>query len=199
MIKDETVSYAFLVLLGQLSPVERAVFVLREAFSYHYGDIAMLLEKTEANCRKIYSRAKQKLPNDLHGHTENTEHVDFLAKTFIEASMTGDFEDFIDILTEDVVLVNDGGGRVISAIYPIVNKQRVSAYLKGVSARGSFHGGLFPVMVNSQKGILQTRDGHPVRVICFALDSKQKNIQSIYIVSNPEKLNHIAVSAYRID
>ncbi|PEE37403.1 RNA polymerase sigma-70 factor [Bacillus pseudomycoides] len=194
VLSDETVSYAFLVLLDQLSPVERAVFVLREAFAYNYEDIAGMLEKTEVNCRKIYSRAKRKLQNDMLVPLENTEHVDLLAKTFIKASMTGNFEKFIDILTEDVVLVTDGGGKVISALNPIVNKQRVSAFLKGISAKGSFIGELLPVMVNGQKGILQVKEGHPIKVICFELDSKQKNIRRIFIVSNPDKLNHIPVS-----
>lgn len=193
ILTDETVSYAFLVLLDQLSPVERAVFVLREAFAYDYGDIAGMLEKTEVNCRKIYSRAKRKLKNDMPVHPENTERVDFLAKTFIKASMTGNFEEFIDILTEDVVLVTDGGGKVISALNPIVNKQRVSAFLNGISAKGSFIGELLPVMVNGQKGILQVKEGHPIKVICFELDSKQKNIRRIFIVSNPDKLNQIPV------
>jgi RNA polymerase sigma-70 factor (TIGR02957 family) len=193
IVTDETVSYAFLVLLEQLSPVERAVFILREAFAYDYEDIAGMLEKTEVNCRKIYSRAKRKLKNDLPFHPENTERVDLLAKTFIKASMTGNFEEFIDILTEDVVLVTDGGGKVIAALNPIVNKQRVSAFLKGISAKGSFIGELLPVMVNGQKGILQVKEGHPVKVICFELDSKQKNIRRIFIVSNPDKLNHIPV------
>ncbi|USK34263.1 RNA polymerase sigma-70 factor [Bacillus sp. F19] len=193
IVTDETVSYAFLVLLDQLSPVERAVFVLREAFAYDYRDIAGMLEKTEVNCRKIYSRAKRKLKNDMPVHPENTERVDLLAKTFIKASMTGNFEKFIDILTEDVVLVTDGGGKVISALNPIVNKQRVSAFLKGISAKGSFIGELLPVMVNGQKGILQVKEGHPIKVICFELDSKQKNVRRIFIVSNPDKLNHIPV------
>ncbi|MGM0851021.1 MAG: RNA polymerase sigma-70 factor [Bacillota bacterium] len=193
IVTDETVSYAFLVLLDQLSPVERAVFVLREAFAYDYGDIAGMLEKTEVNCRKIYSRAKRKLKNDMPVHPENTEHVDLLAKTFIKASTTGNFEEFIDILTEDVVLVTDGGGKVIAALNPIVNKQRVSAFLKGISAKGSFIGELLPVMVNGQKGILHVKEGHPIKVICFELDSKQKNIRRIFIVSNPDKLNHIPV------
>ncbi len=193
VVTDETVSYAFLVLLDQLSPVEKAVFVLREAFAYDYGDIAGMLEKTEVNCRKIYSRAKRKLKNDMPVHLENTERVDLLAKTFIKASMTGNFEEFIDILTEDVVLVTDGGGKVISALNPIVNKQHVSAFLKGISAKGSFIGELLPVMVNGQKGILQVKEGHPIKVICFEVDSKQKNIWRIFIVSNPDKLNHIPV------
>nr|WP_257350656.1 sigma-70 family RNA polymerase sigma factor [Pseudalkalibacillus decolorationis] len=80
VVTDETVSYAFLVMLDQLSPVERAVFVLREAFAYDYKDIAEMLQKTEVNCRKIHSRAKRKLQNDTPLHSDNSERVDLLAK-----------------------------------------------------------------------------------------------------------------------
>jgi RNA polymerase sigma-70 factor (ECF subfamily) len=193
VVTDETVAYAFLVLLEQLSPVERAVFVLREAFTYSYEDIAEMLEKNEVNCRKIYSRAKRKLQNDRPVHPEDTKHVDLLAKKFIKASATGNFEEFLELLTEDVVLVTDGGGKVLSALNPIVTRQRVSAFLKGVSAKGGFIGELLPVMVNGQEGILQMKEGKPIKVICFELDPKQKNIRKIFIVTNPDKLNHIPV------
>ncbi|MGE8021817.1 RNA polymerase sigma-70 factor [Peribacillus frigoritolerans] len=193
VVTDETVAYAFLVLLEQLSPVERAVFVLREAFTYSYEDIAEMLEKNEVNCRKIYSRAKRKLQNDRPVHPEDTKHVDLLAKKFIKASATGNFEEFLDLLTEDVVLVTDGGGKVLSALNPIVTRQRVSAFLKGVSAKGGFIGELLPVMVNGQEGILQMKEGKPTKVICFEIDPKQKNIRKIFIVTNPDKLNHIPV------
>ncbi|MCP1154946.1 RNA polymerase sigma-70 factor [Peribacillus frigoritolerans] len=193
VVTDETVAYAFLVLLEQLLPVERAVFVLREAFTYSYEDIAEMLEKNEVNCRKIYSRAKRRLQNDRPVHPEDTKHVDLLAKKFIKASATGNFEEFLDLLTEDVVLVTDGGGKVLSALNPIVTRQRVSAFLNGVSAKGGFIGELLPVMVNGQEGILQMKEGKPTKVICFELDPKQKNIRKIFIVTNPDKLNHIPV------
>lgn len=193
MITDETVSYAFLVLLDQLSPVERAVFVLREAFAYDYKDIAGILEKTEVNCRKIYSRAQRKLKNNQPVRLENTDQVEQIVKTFINASRTGDFAEFMTLLTDDVVLVSDGGGKVRSAINPIANKERVFAFLEGISSKGSFLGELHPVMVNGQEGILQVRDGTPIKVICFALDARQLTIKRIFMITNPDKLKHIQV------
>lgn len=193
MITDETVSYAFLVLLDQLSPIERAVFVLREAFTYDYKEIAGILEKTEVNCRKIYSRAQRKLKNDQPVRLENTDQVEQIVKTFINASRTGDFAEFMTILTDDVVLVSDGGGKVRSAINPIVTKERVFAFLEGISSKGSFLGELHPVMVNGQRGILQVRDGKPIKVICFALDARQLTIKRIFMITNPDKLKHIHV------
>ncbi|GIN85194.1 RNA polymerase sigma factor SigJ [Heyndrickxia sporothermodurans] len=194
VIADESVSYAFLVLLDLLSPIERAVFIFKEVFAYEYKEIAGMLDKTEVNCRKIYSRAKQKLKDNLPIHPVTNEHVDLLTKTFIKATGNGNFEKFINMLTEDVVLVTDGGGKVIAAINPIISKERVSAFLKGITAKGSFIGELLPVIVNGQKGILQMKEGRPSKVISFDLDSSKKNIERIFIVSNPDKLNRISVS-----
>lgn len=195
VIEDENVSYAFLVLMERLSPLERAVFVLREAFSYHYKDIAGVLDKSEANCRKIYSRAKQKLQNDVPVPfpLQNTERVISLTKSFIEAAKTGDVEKFLDVLAEDVVIITDGGGKVPAALYPVVSKHRVLAFLTGVINKTGIEGELLTVIVNGQQGILQVHDGRPIRVVCFELDSDQEKIKRIYIVLNPEKLTHISV------
>ncbi|GAA0414369.1 MAG: RNA polymerase sigma-70 factor [Bacillota bacterium] len=194
VITDEAISYAFLVLMEQLTPTERAVFVLKEAMAYHYVEIANIINKTEVNTRKIYSRAKKKLQNDLFSaHTNHADRAENLTKSFLDATTTGDFDEFIHVLTEDVVLVTDGGGKVLAAIYPILNKRRVSAFLKGIFSKGSFSGKLYAVIVNGQQGILQVKDGRPVKIITFALDRSQKNISRIYIVSNPDKLNRISI------
>ncbi|WP_035711949.1 RNA polymerase sigma-70 factor [Salibacterium aidingense] len=186
-LKTESISYAFLVLLEQLSPVERTVFVLREALGYNYIETAEILNKTEVNCRKIYSRAKRKIQNESV-YPENTVQTTLLADTFLKAAATGDFEEFIKMLAEDIVLYSDGGGNVNSAINPIFSKKRVTAFLQGISAKGSFTGKLYPVLVNGETGILQEQDGHPVKIICFRWDTKQRNIQNIYFIVNPDKL-----------
>lgn len=193
VIKNETVSYAFIVLLDQLSPAERAVFVLREAFAYSYEGIADVLEKSEVNCRQIYSRAKRKLKYDLPISPENTKQADSLVKAFIEAANTGNFDEMIDMLAEDVVLITDGGGKVLSALKPIINRERVLAFIKGVTAKTEFTGELSPVMVNGEPGILRVKEGTPMMVVSFKLDSKKENIQSIFAVTNPDKLSHISV------
>lgn len=193
VVTDEKVSYAFLVLLEQLSPLERAVFVLREAFDYDYRGIAEILGKTDVNCRKVYSRAKQKLKKDIPAYQKNTEEVNLLAKAFIKASTTGDFEEFMDTLTDDVVLVTDGGGKVLSALKPIVSKQRVFAFLEGITGKNAFAGELLLTMVNDQSGIMQIKDGRLIRVICFEFEAQQRKIRNIFIISNPDKLKHISV------
>ncbi|MGN8647000.1 RNA polymerase sigma-70 factor [Gracilibacillus sp. HCP3S3_G5_1] len=193
VVTDENVSYAFLVLLEQLSPLERAVFVLREAFDYDYRGIAEILGKTDVNCRKVCSRAKQKLKKDIPVYQKNTEEVNLLAKTFIKAATTGDFEEFMDALTDDVVLVTDGGGKVLSALKPIVSKQRVFAFLEGITGKNAFAGELLLTVVNDQSGIMQIKDGRLIRVISFEFEAQQRKITNIFIISNPDKLKHISV------
>ncbi|MGY4691619.1 RNA polymerase sigma-70 factor [Salibacterium sp. K-3] len=187
ILTEETVSYAFLVLLEQLAPVERMVFVLREVLHYNYTETAEILNKSKVNCRKIYSRAKRKLQSESV-YPEHIEETEQLAQTFMKAAATGDFDDFIDMLGDDIVLYSDGGGKARSAIYPIISKQRVAAFLRGISAKGSFIGEFHSIIINGQRGILQVQEGRPVKVICFKLDQQQKNIQNLYIIVNPDKL-----------
>ncbi|SFQ23115.1 RNA polymerase sigma-70 factor [Salibacterium halotolerans] len=187
MLQEESVSYAFLVLLERLSPVERAVFVLREAFRFHYSETADILHRTENNCRKLYSRAKQKIP-DEPVFPEQSNHTARLTNTFLHAAETGDFEAFINLLTDDVVFYSDGGGNVKAATKPVFFKKRVRALLQGIAAKGSFSGNLYPILINGQTGILQIQEGSPVKVICFRWDREQKNIQNLYFISNPDKL-----------
>lgn len=191
LITGEEVSYAFLVMLEMLSPIERAVFVLREALEYDYGDIAAIVEKTEVNTRKIYSRAKQKLQKDISPHPQASKQVDLLADTFIKAVSNGHLEELIALLTEEIVLVSDGGGKVRAAIQPIASKSRVAAFLTGITAKGSFVGELYPVLVNGQRGILQMHEGKVKKVICFATDEEGKAVEKIFIMLNPEKLTHV--------
>ncbi|WP_010277097.1 RNA polymerase sigma-70 factor [Paenibacillus senegalensis] len=191
VMTGEAVSYAFLVMLDLLSPLERAVFILREALEFSYDDIAPIIEKTESNTRKIYSRAKQKLQKDIPAHPQRSEQVDLLADAFLKAASTGQFTELIDLLTEDVVLVSDGGGKVRAAIQPIVSKTRVAAFLTGISGKGSFLGEIYPVMVNGQKGVLQVLEGKPKKVICFEGSADRGLIQTIFIMLNPDKLKHV--------
>ncbi|WP_199617028.1 RNA polymerase sigma-70 factor [Paenibacillus alkalitolerans] len=193
VVKNETISYALLVLMEQLTPVERAVFVLREAFEYEYGEIAEILEKSEANCRKIYSRVKKKLQPGVPQLSRSAEHMDRLVKKFIDASKTGNFSDFIGMLTDDAVLISDGGGKVLAAINPIVSKERVAAFLEGLASKGGFQGDIRPAFVSGQSGIVHIKDGRPDKVICFDLDESRKHVNLIYLVRNPDKLKRITV------
>jgi RNA polymerase sigma-70 factor (ECF subfamily) len=193
LVSSETMSYALLVLIEQLSAVERAVFILRESLAYDYQEIAGFLDKSEINCRKIYSRAKNKLHYVAPPLHSNTEHVK-LVKEFINAAKMGNYDKFIEMLTEDARLVTDGGGKVHAAIFPIVSRSRVLAFLHGVIPKGFLGDDHRLVILNGQLGIVLIKDSQPISTLCFELDFSQKYIQKIYVVSNPDKLHHIALT-----
>ncbi|MCP1356208.1 RNA polymerase sigma-70 factor [Aneurinibacillus migulanus] len=193
VVKDEAISYAFLVMLNQLNAVERAVFILREVLDYSYSEIAQALDKTEENCRKIYSRIKKKLHQDVPVPSSNMEKEDALVQSFILASKTGNFDNFISMLTDDAILTMDGGGKVRGALRPIISRHRILALFKGIVPRGYFEGNLLPVHINNQRGILLMRNDQPTLVICFGWDLRQEHIKRIFIISNPDKLKHIQV------
>ncbi|MFC4402230.1 RNA polymerase sigma-70 factor [Gracilibacillus xinjiangensis] len=189
LLKEESISYAFLVLLHQLTDLERCVYLLREVLSYDYRSIAEALDRTEESCRKVFSRAKQKLRERKTSKKQNVDTAEELASLFLEAIEKSDFDSFISRLMEDVVLVTDGGGKVRSAMYPIYDKHRVSAFLQGIYKKGSFEGVYSLVNVNGEIGILQRKNGRPVKLIMF--DNRETGVQNIYIVMNPDKLKEI--------
>lgn len=194
IIQNERVSYAFLVLLENLTPIERAVFVLREALRYDYREIAEIINKSEANCRKIYSRCKGKIQHEVPVHPQQSDNTEKMVHAFIQGSKTGDFGEFMNLLTEDAVLITDGGGKVRAAIFPILGKRRIQTFLEAVIPRGLLQKvELLPTIINGQTGILARNNGHAERTICFEWDTSGKSIRRIYIVMNPDKLKHIPI------
>ncbi|TBL79950.1 RNA polymerase sigma-70 factor [Paenibacillus thalictri] len=186
-IRHESVSYAFLVMLEKLTPPERAVFVLREALSYEYADIADILDKTETSCRQLFSRAKRKLPMGESDTLPESTVSSQLADTFMSAVKTGRFDAFVKLLAEDATLVSDGGGKVRAAFRPILGSERIAAFFQGIEGKGALQGTLHKLVVNGQMGLLLLRDGEPVKLMLFAFNSEH-HISDVYIILNPEKL-----------
>jgi RNA polymerase sigma-70 factor (ECF subfamily) len=189
----DSLSMAFLVLLESLSPVERAVFLLREVFDYGYDEIARIVGKSEDNCRQIAVRARKRVEEDRPRFEVDRRRKDELAKKFWAASLEGDTESLIDMLAEDVVLWGDGGGRAAGAFQePIHGKDRigklVGPLLRGAKTRGwTMH----PAEVNGQPGCVWVdSEGEPTLVV--SLDIAEDKVQTIRSVANPEKLRHIA-------
>ena len=128
----ESLSTAFLVVLESLNPVERAVFLLREVFDYDYEEISRILGKSEDNCRQIAHRARQSVAARRPRFERSPEQEERLSRQFLEACMSGDMEGLISLLSEDVTLWSDGGGKVAAAPYPIYGPERVARFLLGV-------------------------------------------------------------------
>jgi RNA polymerase sigma-70 factor (ECF subfamily) len=195
VVQEESVLYALLVVLQQLTPVERAVFLLREMLLYDYSEIAEIVGKSEANCRKIYSRVKPKVQQETGDMalfpTDGGTHKMELVHSFLLASRTGDFGPFINRLTDHAVLISDGGGKRRAAIFPIVGKQRIQAFLEGIQRKKSLDDELRIAAINGEPGVLLIRDGEPQLAVSFRTIPQQGEVEMIYFIVNPDKLKHV--------
>jgi RNA polymerase sigma-70 factor, ECF subfamily len=187
---DETLSMAFLVLLERLTPVERAVFLLREVFEYEYSEIAAVLTLSEANCRQILSRARQHIGAMRPRFQASQDHRGRLLERFLEAVTTGNMEGLLSLLSADVVLYADGGGKAPAVPNAVHGAANVARGILGGSRKFA-PGNLVQriVQMNGEPGIVSYLDGEPffALTVCAAHD----RIESIYFITNPEKLAHI--------
>ena len=188
---DETVSVAFLVLLERLSPVERAVFVLREALGYSYAEVAVVTGRTEAACRQALRRARQRIADGRPRFEASAAERDRLAGRFFAAIRDGDLAGLEAVLAGDVVFYGDGGGEAPAVRKPVSGPVRVGRFLLGLAGqagRGGFV--LEPASVNGRPGArVSAPDGGVLAVL--ALDLRDGLVAAIYNQINPAKLGHL--------
>ncbi len=192
----DSLSMAFLVLLEALSPVERAVFMLREVFGYGYPDVARITGKTEVNCRQIFARARQRIAaggqvrDSVPSPARRAEGGE-LARRFFEAAAGGDMDALLGMLAPDVVFHGDGGGKAQAVGKPLAGRQPVMRLLIGMFRRGRILGtSLRLAWVNGQPGAVGY-DAQGRVFTVFELEVAGGVIQAIRGVVNPDKLGHI--------
>lgn len=185
----ESLSMAFLVLLERLSPAERAALVLREAFDYEYGEIAEVLGKTDANCRQLVRRARERVAEHRPRFAASAEARDRFAERFRAACATGDMRGLLSALTTDVTLYSDGGGKVSAATAPVYGAERVGKFLLGLLKKAPASFAARAAEVNGQPGLVLTVDGEVSSVL--ALQIGPDGVEAIYIVRNPDKLGGV--------
>jgi RNA polymerase sigma-70 factor (ECF subfamily) len=188
---DESLSMAFLVLLERLTPVERAVFLLREVFDYDYAEIAGTVGKDEANCRQILRRARQHIDELRPRFRASSEQREELLAEFLQATSTGNLQGLVEILSHDAVLHSDGGGKAPAVPNLVYGADKVARAILGGLAK------LVPASVtrrmahiNGEPGVVSYLDGRPYSVL--TLDVQDGRIQCVYIVTNPDKLAHLS-------
>jgi RNA polymerase sigma factor (sigma-70 family) len=191
----DSLSMAFLVLLEALSPVERAVFMLREVFGYDYPAVARITGKTEVNCRQIFTRARQHIAAGQAGGgvpaAARRAEGEELARRFFDAAAGGDLDALLTMLAPDVVFLGDGGGKAQALGQPLSGRQRVLRLLSGLFRRGRVLGtSLRLAWVNGQPGAV-TYDAEGRVVNVFALEIAGGTVQAIRSVVNPDKLGHL--------
>ncbi|OMF05792.1 hypothetical protein BK127_32275 [Paenibacillus sp. FSL H7-0331] len=190
IILEDTISYAFLILLDQLTPVERAVFILREAFDYDYRDIADMIGKTELGCRKIYSRLKRKIQAEPDTSQTDEAKSEELVHRFLHAASTGNMQALVATLTEDITVYTDGGGKVHAATHPIRTIPRVAAFVLGLSSKMDGQTRIRSARINGTIGLIIGSIGDRYNaVISFQIEAD--GIRNMYILRNPDKLRHL--------
>ena len=159
---SDTLSQAFLVLLEQLTPVERAAFLLREVFGYDYSRVSEIVERSEANSRQLVTRARKHLEGGRPRFDADPEAGRALMERFLAAAEEGDLAALEEMLAADVVVYGDGGGKAQAARRPIAGAAKVARFLAKIAKlrQGIGEFGLELVTVNGQPGrILRTRRG----------------------------------------
>jgi RNA polymerase sigma-70 factor (ECF subfamily) len=188
----DSLSLAFLVLLESLSPVERAVFLLREVFGYGYDEIARVVDKSEENCRQIALRARRQIDAKKPRFEASRRRKEELAQRFFAAAAEGDTEGLLGLLAADVVAYGDGGGKAPAFPRPVFGRDRVARLLAAFRDRAEELRvtSLQPAAINGQPGaVFFDPEGHPIAVV--SLDIADDQVQAIRAVSNPDKLSHL--------
>jgi RNA polymerase sigma-70 factor (ECF subfamily) len=180
----DSVSFAMLVVLETLSPLERAVFVLREVFGFGYDEIAEATERTQPAVRQVARRAREHVQARRPRVAAPTATRDEVAERFFVAARTGDVQQLMDLLAPDVVLLSDGGGKVKAALRPIHGADKVARWLMGVAPKGEVS--IDWAMLNGAPAALISVDGRFDSVA--SMDTEAGRITRIYYVRNPDKL-----------
>jgi RNA polymerase sigma-70 factor (ECF subfamily) len=188
---EESGSLAMLVLLERLSPVERAVFVLRESFDFEFSEIAAIVERSEANCRQILVRARRRLADERPRFDADPSERRNLAARFLAAAREGDLDGLVAMLAPNAVLIGDGGGRARSIPHPMAGAAAIARALVVFYGQTEQMGvTLEPVWVNGQPGFRTVdADGRLVNVV--GLDIHNGRVTTIHSILNPAKLAHL--------
>jgi len=190
LLELESISMAFLTLMEKLSPTERAVFLLREVFDYDYAEIAEIVQKSEATCRQLLSRAKRHISTGKPRFDPSPENHTQLLQQFIATVQMGDMDGLTHLLAEEVALYSDGGGKAHAATRPLYGRDRVSKFIVGLM-RFYQEGMTIDVQaVNGQPGIIiRHADRSPIAVLTFEIGDGK--IYALRNVLNPDKLEHL--------
>jgi len=189
--RAESLSLAFLVLLERLNPVERAVFLLHDVFSFGYDEIAKTVDKSEDNCRQLAARARRQIEKGKPRFDASRQERDRLAARFFAAVSEGDVNALVEMLAADVAVYGDGGGKSPSWPHPIFGRDRVSRLLGGIAGQLVSYGLTITLHeVNGQPGATIV-DAESRIVNVFSLDIVDGVVQTIRSVVNPDKLRHL--------
>lgn len=191
----DSLSMAFLVLLESLTPVERAVFLLREVFAYDYAEIARIVRRSEDNCRQLFVRARRHIDEGRPRFDASREQRDELARRFFAAAQLGDTDALAELLAADVVVYGDGGGKAPAWREPIHGRERVAKLMAGQLAQVTRLGGsMVTTELNGQPGVMFLDEEGRIAAV-MSVEIAGGLVQTIRGITNPDKLDHLGTVA----
>jgi RNA polymerase sigma-70 factor, ECF subfamily len=186
----DDLSFALLLALDRLSPMERAAFLLHDVFDTPFSEIAAMLGRTEASCRQLASRARRAVRDNRPAPAQAPDNHARLLQAFGDAVASGNVAQLAELLREDAVALTDGGGRKTAARNPIIGADKIARFFIGIAAKNAGHDmRIEPAMINGAFGALLYLDGELDNTMSMAIDGEK--IAAIYIVRNPDKLRHL--------
>ena len=187
----DDLSFALLLALDRLSPMERAAFLLHDVFDTPFSAIAAMLDRTEASCRQLASRARRAVRDERPAPAATPDNHARLLQAFGEAVTSGNVARLAELLRDDAVAITDGGGRKTAARNPIQGADKIARFFIGLAAKNAGHEiRVEPAMINGAIGALLYLDGELDHTMSMAISGEK--IAAIYIVRNPDKLRHLA-------
>ena len=192
----DDLSFALLLALDRLSPLERAAFLLHDVFDLPFAAVARMLERTEAACRQLATRARRAVRDARPAPAATPDRHARLLIAFGEAVASGDVSRLAGLLREDAVAVTDGGGRKTAALHPIMGADKIARFFIALAAKNTSRDiRIEPAVINGTAGALLYIDGEVDQTLSMA--SEGDLIAAIYIVRNPDKLRHVPSTARR--
>lgn len=186
-IHDSDISFALLILLQTLNPLERAVFILRETFGYSYEEMAAVLALEQDHCRQLFHRAKERIASGKRRHIPAAGQRNALFQAFAEACASGDTAKLMTCLKEDITIYSDGGGKVAAARVPLTGRTAAAAFLLGIQAKQGASLTFKVTVVNGETGVIFYNAAGSVDTI-MVLSMDADGIHTVYLVRNPDKL-----------
>ena len=192
-VRAEDVSFALLAVLERLSPLERVVFVLRNAFDLTFEEIVPVVRRDAATCRKIFSRARARMLEERPRFTVDRERHRALLRSFTEAARGGDMTKLVSLLDDHVVLHGDGGGKAPATKKPAVGSIAVAQFIIAVTQTLPPGATVEEIELNGAPGLLVQAGGRTL--VAIMIDTDGERIHSVFAVANPDKLHAIAPPA----
>lgn len=187
---SDDLSVALLLALERLSPLERAAFLLHDVFDMSFSEISQIIDRNEAACRQLASRARENVRASKPRFQISDEEGSRIAEAFFAAAKSGNVDDLQVLLAEDAAVYADGGGRKPSALNPLFGRERVVKFFAGLAKRMGEY--VPPVLykgkINGLPGLITMLD--TLQTTAFEIEDGK--IKAIYIVRNPEKLGHLS-------